>query len=204
MRDLWIVASYTFKDLVKRKSFIISNLIILIIMLIAFNIPNIMNAIKGEDSSFGQTKIVLIDEENLFEGSLESLKPVAKEEGYELEIADEQTTVEQIQEKIKNEELESAIVISKKEDQIHLTYLIKSMGMASSMPQDLVRLLQENYKTIQMGKLGVSQEQIAQINMPFQMQVNTLDDKEAGGNIFAMMLLSIVLFYEDFTTVLLF
>lgn len=195
MRDLWIVASYTFKDLVKRKSFIISNLIILIIMLIAFNIPNIMNAIKGEDSSFGQTKIVLIDEENLFEGSLESLKPVAKEEGYELEIADKQTTVEQIQEKIKNEELESAIVISKKEDQIHLTYLIKSMGMASSMPQDLVRLLQENYKTIQMGKLGVSQEQIAQINMPFQMQVNTLDDKEAGGNIFAMMLLSIVLFY---------
>ena len=73
MRDLWIVASYTFKDLVKRKSFIISNIIILIIMIVGFNIQNIMDMLQGEDSSFGQTEIMIVDEENLFEGMLGEL-----------------------------------------------------------------------------------------------------------------------------------
>ena len=32
MKDLWIVASYTIKDMLKKRTFIISNLIILIII----------------------------------------------------------------------------------------------------------------------------------------------------------------------------
>ena len=43
MRDLWVVASYTIKDMLKKKTFIISNLIIFIIIIVGFNIPNILS-----------------------------------------------------------------------------------------------------------------------------------------------------------------
>lgn len=195
MRDLWIVASYTFKDLVKRKSFLISNLIILVIMLVGFNIPNIMNAIKGEDESFGKTKITIIDEENVLENSLPSIKEAATQIGYELEIAEQNTTVENIKEKIKQEEIESALQIVKQENQIQVQYFVKSMGMTSNVPTELITLLENTYKNLQIAKLNASPEQIQAINMPFQMEISQVGEKEAGGNILAMMLLSIVLFY---------
>ena len=72
MKDLFLVASYTFKDLVKRKSFIISNIIILAIMIIGFNVPNFINMVKGDDESFGKTKLTIVDQDNVYEGSLKT------------------------------------------------------------------------------------------------------------------------------------
>ena len=42
MKDLWIVASYTFKDMFKKKTFLISNLIILLIVYLARNLYMIL------------------------------------------------------------------------------------------------------------------------------------------------------------------
>ena len=48
MRDLKTVIAFTIKDMVRRKSFIISTLIILILIVIGFNIPNILNIFTNE------------------------------------------------------------------------------------------------------------------------------------------------------------
>ena len=50
MRDLFVVAKFTIKDMIQRKSFIISNIIILCLIVIGFNIPNILKMIKGDES----------------------------------------------------------------------------------------------------------------------------------------------------------
>ena len=42
MRNLWLVTEFTIKEMVKRKSFIISTIVLLVIIAAAFNIPNIM------------------------------------------------------------------------------------------------------------------------------------------------------------------
>ena len=73
MRDLFVVAKFTIKDMVKRKSFIISNIIILGMIILAFNIPNIVNIIVGEDEISSGTKMLIVDSENIFEGTLNSL-----------------------------------------------------------------------------------------------------------------------------------
>ena len=72
MKDLITVASFTIKDMIKRKSFIISMIIILVLIVVGFNIPNILNKVKG-DSKLGTSKILLVDKENIFEGTLDSL-----------------------------------------------------------------------------------------------------------------------------------
>lgn len=194
MKDLILVASYTFKDLVKRKSFIISNIIVLVLMVIGFNVPNIINGIKGDDETFGKTKLAIIDQDNVYEGALQGLTQMEEEIGYNVELP-EKMTVEEAKEKINQEELDEAIFITKEQNTIHVNYLVKSLGMMTEVPQDIMTLLQESYKNLQIAKLNISEEQLTVINTPFDMEVNQAEEKEVGGNILAMMLLSIVLFY---------
>ena len=195
MKDLFLVASYTFKDLVKRKSFIISNIIILIMVVIGFNVPNIIKLFNGENDSFGETKIAIVDKENLLEDSLNSLKQVEKELGYTIEIPEKSVTIDQIKEQIKQEEIDSALVIEKVENGININYLVKSRGMTSMEPENLITAIKESYKNVQISKLNASEEQMLKINMPFTVAMSQVDENEAQGNLLAMMLLSIVLFY---------
>lgn len=51
MKELFTVSTFTAKDMLKRKSFIISNIIILLLVVLAFNVPNIMNMINGDEES---------------------------------------------------------------------------------------------------------------------------------------------------------
>ena len=74
MKDLLVVMSFTIKDMVKRKSFIISTLIILLLIVLGFNIPNIISAIAGEGDSLSQDKILIVDSENVFQRKPRELK----------------------------------------------------------------------------------------------------------------------------------
>lgn len=71
MKDLFTVMKFTMKDMVKRKSFIISTIIFLVMIIVGFNVPKILKSIKGEDTV---DKLLIVDESNVFEGALESLK----------------------------------------------------------------------------------------------------------------------------------
>ena len=62
MKDIITVIKFTMKDMVKRKSFIISTLIILVLIVLGFNVPNIIKSIKGEDS---EDKLLIVDNENI-------------------------------------------------------------------------------------------------------------------------------------------
>ena len=84
------------KDMLKRKSFLISTLIILIIIVIGFNVPNIIKSFNGEDT---EAKLLIVDNDNIFEGNLEMLKNANL--GYNIEIG--KATFEEIKTKINND-----------------------------------------------------------------------------------------------------
>ena len=71
MRDLFVVAKFTIKDMITRKSFIVSSIIILALIVIGFNIPNILNSFGTEESTLN--KMLIVDSENIFKGNLEAL-----------------------------------------------------------------------------------------------------------------------------------
>ena len=103
MKELLTVASFTIKDMIKRKSFIISNIIILLIIIVLFNVPNIMKMIKGDEVQEG-TKLLIVDSQNIFEGSLDTIKEM--ELGYDIDISEENLELEDIKTKIENGETE--------------------------------------------------------------------------------------------------
>lgn len=188
MKDLLVVMKFTMKDMIKRKSFIISTIIFLIMIVVGFNIPNILKSINGEDTS---DKLVIVDEENIFEGSLESLKNV--DTGYEIEISN--SKYEEIKEKINNDEIESAIIVEKQDNNIKIRYIVKNTTMMTNVPDDIISMMNSLYSNLQISKLGLTENQLKSITPNFDYALEQTEEEKANGNVFAIMLLSIVLFY---------
>ena len=188
MKDLFIVAKFTMKDMLKRKSFLISTLIILIIIVIGFNVPNIIKSFKGEDT---QAKLLIVDNDNIFEGNLEMLKNANL--GYDIEVGE--ATFDEIKSKINNDEIAEAIVIERKDDNVNIRYIVKNMAMIESVPENIVNAINSLYTNMQIGKLGLTDNQIQSITPNFQFNIEQTEEKKVNGNIFAMMMMSLVLFY---------
>ena len=187
MKDLFIVTKFTMKDMLQRKSFIITTIIFLIMIVVGFNIPNFMKMLN-KDSDVN--KIEIIDSGNVFEGTLESLKDL--DTGYEIQILNED--YEKIKEKIENEEIDSAIIVEKQDVNIKIKYIVKSATMMSGVPENIISTLNTLYTNIQINKLGLTEEQLKSITPNFEFALEQTDE-EASGNVYAMMLLSLVLFY---------
>ena len=188
MKDFITVMKFTMKDMIKRKSFIISTLIILILIVVGFNVPKLLKSIKGDNTG---DKLLIVDSQNIFEGSLETLKE--SNLGYNIQI--ENLDYEEIKEKIENENIESAIIIEPNEQNIKIRYIVKNMNMMETVPENIVGAINSLYTNLQISKLGLTQEQLQSITPNFEFDLEQTEEEKASGNVYAIMLLSIVLFY---------
>lgn len=193
MKDLFTVALFTMKDLLKRKSFIISNIIIWIIIITLFNVPNILKAIKGDDESSSNTKLLIVDNDNVFEGTLEVIKQ--DELGYDIEVSNEQLNFEDVKEKINNSDINECIIIKSENGKISIQYIVKNLLYVSEVPQDIVTALSTIYTNLQISKLNLTPEQLKSITPNFEFAMIQTEEQEVQGNNIVMMLLSLVLFY---------
>ena len=189
MRSLFTVIAFTIKDMVKRKSFIISNIIILLIIVIGFNVPKFLSGIKEEN-----TKVTVLDNENIFEGRLDNLHEQFLELGYDVEV-DKESSKEELQEKVKNKEISSAIILTKTDSGLYFEYLVDGMGLNTTVPTEVISAIQLTYQNMQLAKLGIPEESLPTLNTESNITITSLSTDESSSNIFVMMMLSIVLFY---------
>ena len=190
MKDLKTVINFTMKEMIKRKSFIVTTIIILALIVIGFNIPNLIKATQGEDTG---EKVLIIDKDNVFENSLEILKH--SEAGYSIDIKNEEIKYDQIKQKIENKEYDTIILIEKKYEFVDIKYIVKSATMMENVPESFVNTLTSIYSNLQISKLNLSNEELASITPNFNFILEQTDEEEVSGNVLVMMILSIVLFY---------
>ena len=198
MRDLWIVASYTIKDMLKKKTFIISNLVIFLIIIVGFNVPNILNMFNEDESSENGSallsKTLVVDEENIFEGSLETLNTMNL--GTEFEITNEEISIDEVKNKIVNGDVDDAIIINESDNKVNVEYIVENMAMMNNeVPEKVTNMLTSVYTNLQISKLGLTQEQLASLTPNFTFELQQAEEQEVKGNILVIMLLSLVLFY---------
>ena len=184
MNDMFVVAKFTMKDMLRRKSFIISTIIILLMIIIGCNIPNISKSFKGE---FEKVKILISDKDNIFENKLNTLS------NDENEIIAEVVDIDKIKDKLLNNDIAEAVIVEKKDNNINFKYIVKNAMYMEGSPY-IVDALSSLYKEIQVGKLNLSKEEILSINPTINFEIEQAEE-EANSNIFVMMMLSIVLFY---------
>lgn len=197
MRDLWIVASYTIKDMLKKKTFIISNLVIFLIIIVGFNVPNILSMFNDDETSGGSSsfpKTLIVDEKNVFEGSLETLNTMNL--GTQFEIKNEEISIDEVKNKIVNDEIDDAIIISENDNKVNVEYIVENMAMMNNeVPETVTNMLTSVYTNLQISKLGLTQEQLASITPNFNFELQQAEEQEVKGNVLVIMLLSLVLFY---------
>ena len=188
MKDIFIVMKFTIKDMVKRKSFIISTLIILLLIVIGFNVPNIIKAFQGEETA---QKLLIVDNENVFEGNVELLKQMNS--GYEIEIVE--LNFDEIKKQIEDGKIYGAIIIENQDNNIKIRYVVENTTMMTGVPESLINAMNSLYTNMQINKLGLTEAELQSITPNFEFTLEQTEEEEAKGNIFAMMLMSLVLFY---------
>ena len=190
MRDIFTVMKFTINDMIKRKSFIISTLIILILIVIGFNVPNLIKSFNGDNSG---DKLLIIDSKNVFEGTLENLKQM--DLGYEFEVTNEDLKFEDVKQKIEDKEIKEAIIINSENEKIRISYIVENTTMMNEIPEGCINALTSIYSSLKISKLGLTEEQLQSITPNFEFDLKQTEEKSANGNVFAMMMMSIVLFY---------
>ena len=190
MKDIVTVMKFTIKDMVKRKSFIISTLIILILIVVGFNVPNVIKNLNGDNAG---DKFLIVDNKNVFEGTLENLKQM--DLGYEFEITNEDLKFEDIKQKIDDKEINKAIIIKPENEKIKISYIVENTTMINQVPEECINALTSIYSNLQISKLGLTQEQLQTITPNFDFSLEQTDEESASGNVLVMMMMSIVLFY---------
>lgn len=188
--DILTVIKFTMRDILSRKSFRISTVIIVVLIVLGFNIPNFINSISGGDLS---DTMILSDPDNLYNGALEILNQSDNNLGYKFDIST--LDVEDIKNKVNNDEVSSAIIINREsEADITLNYIVKNSATATP-PTAVLDTLTSLYVGLQIQKLDLSANQLAQISPNFELNIEQTETQEVGGNIFVMMMLSCVLFF---------
>ena len=143
MRDIFTVMKFTIKDMVKRKSFIISTLIILILIIIGFNVPNLIKMFNEDNNG---NKLLIIDSKNVFEGTLENLKQM--DLGYEFEITNEDLKFEDVKQKIEDKEIKEAIIISPENEKVKISYIVENTTMINEVPEECKNALTSIYSSL--------------------------------------------------------
>lgn len=188
--DILTVIKFTMRDILSRKSFRISTIIIVVLIVLGFNIPNFINSISGGDLS---DTMILSDPDNLYNGALEILNQSDNNLGYKFDIST--LDAEEIKNKVNNDEVSSAIIVNREsETDITLNYIVKNSATAIP-PTAVLDTLNSLYVGLQIQKLDLSANQLAQISPNFELNIEQTDTQEVGGNIFVMMMLSCVLFF---------
>ena len=193
MKSLGTVMSFTIKDMVKRKSFVVSTIIIILIIIVGFNIPNIIKAFSNDSSGSGNDRLLIVDSSNLFEGSLNQITNMNI--GYEVNTTNENLTYDDVKEKIDNDEVDEAIIVEKTNESYKIRYIVKDMTMMEGVPQTLIDTINTIYTNLQISKLDLTNAQLQSITPHFDFSVEQTEEQKVNGNVFAMLMLSIVLFY---------
>ncbi len=187
-RDIITVTKFTMRDLISRKSFRVSTILILILIIAGFNVPNIMDSLTGGD--YNDT-ILISDPENLYDNKLEILNQ--SELGYNFTF--DPISYDEIKAKIDDGSINAAVMIGKAENTVNFTYVVSNAATIVSSPTTLIDALSSLYTNVQIQKLDLAASQLASVTPTFTTEVKQTEDQEIGGNINVMMLMSVLLFF---------
>ncbi len=195
MKDMLTVLKYTIKENITKKSFIITTVILMAMIVILCNIPNIIKLFENEDTPIENVKFAVIDENGLLGEELNALIEIGKATNWDIEI--KESASKDIVEQIKSHQLEGMVEILKNEQTGGIKLQYTSNGSIFSEDYIIMEQFVSIIKTIQVNKelvsSNVSQESINIINSNIEYETKYLDDE--NNNYGVAMAASFILFF---------
>lgn len=200
MNGFLTVFSYTIKENVKKKSFIISTLIILILTVVVMAVPAIMTSFdnksekgeagNGDTSNPNKGVVYIIDSKGIFKNDLPILTKAFS--GYSF-IYEEESRLENLKEEAKKEKSKTIIVINEKDGLTSFEYYVEKYG--SGLPPEALSKVFKNINDTKLLKsANVSQDIAVKLMNEVTFSVNELGKGMLSGYVFGFVL-SILLFF---------
>lgn len=194
MKEMLIVSKFTIKDMIKRKSFIVSNIIFLLIILVGTNIPRILEAFNSDDEN---SRLLIVDNDNLLGESLSALSD-NKDLGYEISFLSGEFLKNDAQKALDNDEYDEIISFKLDGKKIMFEDYQTDMNLSSTNTEVIVNQITSIYYNKKLVDLGLTSKQLEDLDVGFELNNNHLSNSDSGNSTFAMMMFSIVLFYAVF------
>lgn len=194
MKEMLIVSKFTIKDMIKRKSFIVSNIIFLLIILVGTNIPRILDAFNSDDEN---SRLLIVDNDNLLGDDLLALSD-NKDMGYEISFSRGEFLKNDAQKALDDDKYDEIISFKLDGKKIIFEDYQTDMNLSSTNTEFIVNQITSIYYNKKLVDLGLTSKQLEDLDVGFELNNNHLSNSDSGNSTFAMMMFSIVLFYAVF------
>lgn len=194
MRDILIVTKFTLIEALKKKAFIVSTIIMILMIILASAFTKIIPKLANSNE---KDKILIVDNDNIFENQLNTMNELGLNN--EFIIAKEKTSLADVKTKIKNKDIKKGIIISKAEGKIKIEYVVENTSLMMNSPVDIQKALKEIYSRNQLKKLNLTQQQIQSLEPNFEYTIVSSQEKDANKNITVILALTGLLFAAIYT-----
>ena len=194
MRDILIVTKFTLVEALKKKAFIVSTIIMILMIILASAFTKIIPKLADSNE---KDKILIVDNDNIFENQLNTMNELGLNN--EFIIAKEKTSLADVKTKIKNKDIKKGIIISKAEGKIKIEYVVENTSLMMNSPVDIQKALKEIYSRNQLKKLNLTQQQIQSLEPNFEYTIVSSQEKDANKNITVILALTGLLFAAIYT-----
>ncbi|QOJ82849.1 ABC transporter permease [Bacillus subtilis] len=162
MDKFWIMLSHTYKNKIMAKSFIISTVITVLLVLVVTNLESIISLFQGDDA---KEKIAVVDETNeLYPVFSKQLKAVDTDGDLDVKLSKQ--SEDEVTKQVKDESLDGMLIIKRDEKgTISGTYKALTISDESTY-QTLQQALTQTKTAVGTAELGVSQETISSLYAP--------------------------------------
>ncbi|WEY89535.1 ABC transporter permease [Bacillus subtilis] len=162
MNKFWIMLSHTYKNKIMAKSFIISTVITVLLVLVVTNLESIISLFQGDDA---KEKIAVVDETNeLYPVFSKQLKAVDTDGDLDVKLSKQ--SEDEVTKQVKDESLDGILIIKRDEKgTISGTYKALTISDESTY-QTLQQALTQTKTAVGTAELGVSQETISSLYAP--------------------------------------
>ncbi|MCX7922619.1 MAG: ABC transporter permease [Clostridia bacterium] len=195
MREFLTVLGYTFRENARKKIFIISNIIILILVAVVMNIPAAIkyfeNNDKGSADGKAQKEVVfVVDSKGVYKEDISKLGQVFTGYDFKSESADK---LGNLKEKVKNGEGKGLVVIDEKGGVPYFDYWVKQYGSGLA-PDELSRALKGIFTAKTLKAANVSDNVAAAVMSDVSYKVEELG-KGMMKSYMAAMIVIVLLFF---------
>ncbi|MEC1650512.1 ABC transporter permease [Bacillus vallismortis] len=162
MNKFWIMLSHTYKNKIMSKSFIISTVITVLLVLVVTNLESIISSFQGDDA---KEKIAVVDETNeLYPIFSKQLKAV--DTNGDLDVKQSKQSADEVTKQVKDETLDGMLII-KRDEKGAISGTYKALTISDdSTYQTLQQALTQTKTAVGTAELGVSQETISSLYAP--------------------------------------
>lgn len=177
-KKMQYLIEHSLKNKFKSKSFIISNIVIVLALILLVNIDSIINFFGGD--FLNEDKIYLVDDTNFVKDEFENIMKTGYESlfdtnGYEYTTTDK--SVDELMSSIKEEKSGDIVLHIEKDDNVFKASIISYEFIDSIFYENLVGLLNQTKYSIALKNSSISPSELAQISSAINVERNVLNEE---------------------------